>query len=256
LSLTSLPEPKNWHNRNVAAALGLLLFGASGVVGAVWTVGALARGDLLTAAITAGGTVFTLGACAGVLVTRFKRVALRGAADQEGTVLRPDPLGAAVTCVTFAAVVPSGVLYVIYVPQGVVDMPLSRGEQIFTPILIGFLVALAVGGLVAYARRGPGHLLLSPQGFEIRELVSTKRGSWIGVTDVTDDAPEVKARHPIVLVMKDGQPQVIQGASGYAPNGAALYWMVRHYWKHPENRDELTDGRALDRLRAEQFDPE
>ena len=32
--------------------------------------------------------------------------------------------------------------------------------------------------------------------------------------------------------------------------------MIRHYWKHPENRAELTDGRALERLRNEQFDPD
>jgi hypothetical protein len=251
-----LPEPRNWDDKNLTVVLGLLLFGASGVVAAAWTVGALGRGDFLTAAITAGGTVFTLGTCAALVVTRFKQVPLRGSADMDGTVLRPDPLGAALTCITFAAVVPSGVLYVIYVPKRVIDIPLSRGEQIFTPILIGFLVALAVGGLIAYARRGPGYLLLSPQGFEIRELVSTKRGSWSEVTDVTDNAPGVKARHPIVILTKDGQPQIIQGASGYAPNGAALYWMIRHYWKHPENRAELADGRALERLRNEQFEAE
>jgi hypothetical protein len=68
-----LPEPRNWDDKNLTVALGLLLFGASGVVGAVWTVGALTCGDFLTAAITAGGTVSTVGACAGVAVTRFKR---------------------------------------------------------------------------------------------------------------------------------------------------------------------------------------
>lgn len=251
-----LREPGNWRERDLTVALGLLLFGASGVVGAFWTIGAVRHGDFLTAVITAGGTVFAFGFCAIAGVGRFRRVALRGTVDANGTVLRPDPLGTWLICITFAAVVPSGVLYVIFVPQGVVDMPLSRGEQIFTPILIGFLVAIAAGGLVAYARRGPGHLLLSPQGFEIRELVSTKRGSWSDVTDVTDNAPQVRARHPIAILMKDGQPHIIQGASGYAPNGAALYWMIRHYWKHPENRAELTDGRALERLRDEQFAPE
>ena len=32
--------------------------------------------------------------------------------------------------------------------------------------------------------------------------------------------------------------------------------MIQPYWKHPENRAELTDGRALERLRKEQFDPD
>jgi hypothetical protein len=29
--------------------------------------------------------------------------------------------------------------------------------------------------------------------------------------------------------------------------------MVHFYWKHPENRNELTDGRALERLRNLDF---
>jgi hypothetical protein len=29
--------------------------------------------------------------------------------------------------------------------------------------------------------------------------------------------------------------------------------MVRHYWRHPDDRSELTDGRALERLRDEPF---
>jgi len=29
--------------------------------------------------------------------------------------------------------------------------------------------------------------------------------------------------------------------------------MVRFYWKHPESRDELTDGRVIERLRDEDF---
>jgi hypothetical protein len=47
-----------------------------------------------------------------------------------------------------------------------------------------------------------------------------------------------------------------RNAGGLVPNGAALYWMIRHYWLHPENRIELTDGRALERLRNEDFEPE
>jgi hypothetical protein len=170
-----LPEPRNWDDKNLTVALGLLLFGASGVVGAVWTVGALTRGDFLTAAITAGGTVSTVGACAGVAVTRFKRVPLRGSANQEGTVLSPRPAG-------------------------------HRAD-------------------VNHVRRSGAQ--------------------WRALCDLR--AP-VRRRHAATAI--------IQGASGYAPNGAALYWMIRHYSKHPENRAELTDGRALERLRNEQFDPE
>ena len=57
--------------------------------------------------------------------------------------------------------------------------------------------------------------------------------------------------------LKDAKPIVFANADRFASSfGAALYWMVRHYWKRPENRAELTDGRALERLHNEQFDSE
>ena len=82
--MNPLPEPRNWDDKNLTVALGLLLFGGSGVVGVVWTVGALARRDFLTAAITAGGTVFMLGICAGVVsmvVTEYEPDHARGVPD-------------------------------------------------------------------------------------------------------------------------------------------------------------------------------
>jgi hypothetical protein len=54
--------------------------------------------------------------------------------------------------------------------------------------------------------------------------------------------------------LRDGTEKTIDGAYLYVPNGAGLYWMVRHYWRHPEDRVELIDHRALERLRDGQFD--
>lgn len=42
-------------------------------------------------------------------------------------------------------------------------------------------------------------------------------------------------------------------ASLYAPNGAALFWMIRYYWLTPAARGELGNGVAVHRLRAGQF---
>lgn len=46
----------------------------------------------------------------------------------------------------------------------------------------------------------------------------------------------------------NGAPSVIAGASAYAPDGAALFWLIRYYWRHPEARGELTNGTAIERL--------
>jgi hypothetical protein len=255
--MTTLPRPERWRDRNILIAFGILLGLASAVAAAVWTVQRIQRAEYLTAAITLGGAIFAL--CFGLIGVRgqFMPAPLRGNSDSEGIVLLPDPIRVWLACIAFAAAVPSGFLYVIFVPQGVVDLPLSRGQQIFSPILIGMLVFFAASGLIAMARRrGTGHLRLTPYGFELVDIFFTQRGSWDDVCDITDEAEDKQARHPIVFVMKDAKPIVVKNASGYAPGGAALYWMVRHYWRHSNDRSELTDGRALDRLRAEQFDPE
>ena len=47
---------------------------------------------------------------------------------------------------------------------------------------------------------------------------------------------------------------MIDGADFYVPNGVGLYWAVRHYWRHPEDRVELGDGRALQRLSEGRLD--
>lgn len=39
----------------------------------------------------------------------------------------------------------------------------------------------------------------------------------------------------------------------YTPKGTALIELVRFYWRHPEQRTELADGRALERLEVLQL---
>lgn len=93
-------------------------------------------------------------------------------------------------------------------------------------------------------------------GFELANLVLTQQGTWDEVVDITDEYPGKQGRYLTVFVMNEGKPKVLTNTGGVAPSGAALYWMIRHYWKNPENRAELTDGRAIERLRTEQFVPE
>jgi len=185
---------------------------------------------------------------------RFVPAPIRASADSTGTILRPDRTLLALVFTALAAVIPSGILYCIYVPRGGVNISLSPGQRVFSPYLIGLLVLIAVWGLTSLAiRREAGHITLSPSGYEIISLgAKPVRGSWDNVVDITDSYK--KAHHPVVLVLRDGHPHVLKNASGFAPNGAAVYWMVRHYWHHPEDRVELTNGRALDRLRSEDFD--
>ncbi|WP_235624029.1 hypothetical protein [Mycolicibacterium goodii] len=252
--MTELPQPAQWRDRDFVAAAGIALFGASAAVAALWTFQRFERGDHLTAAITAGGTIFA--ACCALLAVRgrFMRTPLRAKVDRSGTKFLPDAVGVILVITLCVAAIPSGLLFVVFAPQHRVDLPISDGERVFEPILVGALVFFAAVGLIAIVRRrGTGHLLLTPDGFELVDVLFTQRGSWQDVEDVSDVAADKQVRHPIVLVMKDGKPIVVKNADGYAPNGAALYWLIRYYWRHPENRAELADGRAVKRLCDEEL---
>jgi hypothetical protein len=75
------------------------------------------------------------------------------------------------------------------------------------------------------------------------------RGDWNEVKDVAEDVPGQTAPTPsaVVFVMSDDSTLILPAGS-MTPEGSALREFVRFYWQHPEHREELTDGRALERL--------
>ncbi len=253
MSVSSIPTPSNWRNDGAILLFGGALFGASGIASAVILLRSIGAGDTITTLIALGSAVFCLCITACVARIRFATPPLRGSSGPSGTTLRPDRTLLVFMFTALGAAVPSGILYCIYAPRGEVGIQLSPGERIFSPILIGLLVLIALWGLTSLAARGEaGHFAIGPTGIEIVSLgAKPLRATWDDIIDIKDAYK--KARHPVVFVRRDGDPYVLKNASGFAPNGAVTYWMVRHYWQHPEDRVELTDGRALERLRVERF---
>jgi hypothetical protein len=249
-----LPKPRRWRNGTAVLVFAILLFGTTGIAALVIAVKAIAVGDLLTTAVVLGSAVFCM--CASLIGIRilFMKPTLRASFDGDGTTLRADLPSLVLGFVALGAAIPTGILYCIYVPQGRVDIPLSAGDRVFSPYLIALLVLIALWGFVSLAtRREAGHFTLSTDGYEIVTLgVRAVRGAWDAVVDI--GSVHKKTRRPIVFVLRDGRADVLRNASGFAPNGAAVYWMVRHYWLQPEDRSELTDGRALERLKAQRFE--
>jgi len=255
LSTLKLPKPENWPERSVRLALGGVLFGAGGFFSAAWAAIFGKRGDGLTAAVLAGFAIVALGFATAVILSQLGQVTVDATHDSIGTKLKVDRVITLLFTVALVAAVPSGVLFVIFVPRGTVGIPMSSGERIFTPYLIGIGVVFAVVGLIAMVTRGgPGYILLTPQGFEITGIFFTRKGLWEDVINITDESPDKRTPFTISIIMRNDPPRVIQGAYSYTPCGRGLYWILRHYWSHQENRQELIDGRALERLRNERFE--
>jgi hypothetical protein len=255
LSVLKLPEPANWQASRrhlVWVALGVLAFTSFGLY---WSVVATIRGHYLTPIALFGISVFPLVAVAALLLVSSGRTSLRAETDSDGTVLRPDRLFSTLMIVGFAFVVPSGLVFIFCAPTGRLDIPMSRGYQIFSPMVMALAVVAAVVGLVSVLRRGGiGYLKLTPEGIDIANIISTKYVDWDDVVDVKDNTDtKRRTRKAIVFCLQDGSEEIVDGADFYVPRGVGLYWMVRHYWRHPDDRAELTDDRALQRLRDERF---
>lgn len=250
------PSPPNWENKlSTLARFGLVVFVGGMVYFLVQTVASVAQGSW-PAAVTAGGlAVFTFGLF-GALSFTFLVSATRYAEwGPAGTTVRVNPAIAWSYGVALLGGVVGSSCYLLFVSRGLVNLPFAApgGGRVNRYLMITLLV-LSVTGLIALLRsREPGYLRVGIDGIEHADIFRTRSARWNDVVDVIDKADK-KVRNPIVFVVKDAKPIVVPNADRFASSGAPLYWMARHYWTHPEHRDELADGRALDRLRNGQFE--
>jgi hypothetical protein len=89
---------------------------------------------------------------------------------------------------------------------------------------------------------------MTGDGLELGNTVSTVEGSWDEVTEVADRPQKARQSSGTTYITNaDGVTRILP-SDWYTPGGHALRELVRFYWKHPEDREELADGRALQRL--------
>ncbi|ADT97328.1 hypothetical protein [Mycolicibacterium gilvum] len=174
----------------------------------------------------------------------------------EGTVLKPDArIDTAVRRMTGTGAALCWAALVVSVPYGNLYIPIfSTFPESFVIIPLACLGAAV--GLTwwrwGYRRRGISYVQLTPEGFRFPALVGTHHGRWDDVVGIGTEARDGHTRFwpPMVLTMRDESRCVLESPGIYTPEGTALIELVRHYWQHPQERVELTTGRAVDRLHA------
>ncbi|ORA35479.1 hypothetical protein BST20_17990 [Mycobacterium branderi] len=180
----------------------------------------------------------------------------RGTFDSAGTTIRPDRrIELLMITVTLTGIFGMGMFGALQL-TGKLDIPIRRDAY---PLLAASLGAGAVILLLwlgwVIKRGGNSYLRLTVDGFEFASGFRSPKGKWHKVVAVTDEVPDKpKVWSPLVMVMADGTFRTLEAAGTYTPGGRALREMVRFYWQHPDYRFELTDGRALERLRNEEFE--
>ncbi len=226
--------------------------GVPGLLGLVWGILSLSRGDYLTSVVALGFAILGLGILVPMVLAKIGRVTVRGEYSADGTLVRPDRRIDTISQVAAFAQVLAMSVYAIFTPLGRVDIPVPHGMR---PYFIFICGAGALWGLPSLwamlAHGGVSYLRLTPDGYEIWQGLTSRRGTWSEVRDVAAAAPGQPwpMRGTLFLLGSDGKPPTSLVIDTYTPGGHALREWVRFYWLHPDHRAELTDGRALERLR-------
>ncbi|WP_395307529.1 hypothetical protein V4U86_19195 [Mycobacterium sp. AMU20-3851] len=254
----NLPEPTNWAEAGkyalwagLVVSVGMAYFVVRGILAGL-------RGNYLTTVLIFGFITFPVLMTAALLLAAAGRTQARTSSNASGFTVWPDKRFTMLYLIGLVVIVPSALLLAVFIPRGAIDIPMTRGLQIFSPPL--FLAAAVVAGigLISWVRRGGvGYIRLSPAMVEIADVIKTRAVEWDDIVDIKDQSETKdgkKAGRSVVLCLRDGSEMGIGGLNLYVPRGVALYWLVRHYWRHPEDRVELVDSRVDERFRDGRFD--
>ena len=225
-----------------------------------WAIGAANQGSLPTAVVAvAAAAWWTLP----IWTRKAKRRAFaRGTYSADGTVIRPDRhlenlcwLVVAGGAAVWGAFGVLAAQHLLVIPGPIGDS--EFGHSITSPLLfcaMALVLAAYTGRMIQL--RGMSWLRLTHDGFKFAEVFWSHSGSWDEVVSVSDQAPGTSgATSPLAIKMRTGKPAIMRDSAVYAgPDGDALFELVHYYWTHPKSRIELTDGLALERLRARTAD--
>ncbi|MUL81817.1 MULTISPECIES: hypothetical protein [unclassified Mycolicibacterium] len=237
---------------NFSRRLGITLNVILAVVCGIWVYIAIRHLAFITAVIALGLLLTWLFVAA--MVAASKNAVVQAAFDESGMLLRPDTGIEMSQRRILAALALSGVSMFIAWVTGWLYLPLPDGVSQVFPIAFGGTGLVAGWFWFVFKRQGgSSYLLLTPEGFEFPNLGSLNSGEWDDIAAVTDKLPtEERFWTPMVITMKDGSILAMDSPGSYTPKGIALIELMQFYWRHPEQRNEFTDGRALDRLHAMQ----
>ncbi|AMO59930.1 hypothetical protein MPHLCCUG_01101 [Mycolicibacterium phlei] len=218
-------------------------------------VRAAVHGNYLTTILVVGLTVapILVGVILAISATGGTRT--RTTSDPTGFTVWPDRRYGPLYLTGLAITGPCALLLAFLVPRGLIDLPMTRGMQLIKmPVLLWAVAAVALGGLmVAAQRRVVGYLKFTPAMVEVANALKTRVLEWDDIIDIKDHPEKKRTGRSAVLCLRDGTEEIIGALTIYVPTGVPLYWMIRHYWKHPEDRMELVDSRAAERLQDGRF---
>lgn len=233
----------------LARRLGIAVTLAFIAMLAIWAFNAAKHSSFVTVAVALGLALTSLYSI--TMMTQSKTVEFQASFDSTGTQLRADKrIENNLRRFIVAGGLSTWLMFLTWL-FGVLYLPFDVGQHVF-PLCAGAAAAVLTWCWIKLRRQGSlSYLTLTPQGFEFSTLREPKTGKWDEVENIADKLPdEERFWNPMVVTLAGGETLLMEAPGTYTPKGTALVGLVRFYWQHPELRDELTDGRAVKRLRA------
>lgn len=230
---------------------------AGGVFTAVWAAIWIDRGSYLTSALCAGTSLLFFSLLFHLAYPMSGAAHPRVEYGPEGTKIRPQRYADLIFGIGTLAGVLVAASFLVFAQLDMVDFIPSGTNRLIMPAGCIFYVIYGAPVLYrSYKYQDGKHLRLDPHGFEVwdSQWNSFARGKWGDVEQILDHPlkGKVSFTEVIVFVLPKGRSAKL-GSDTITANSHALREWVRFYWQHPECRDELTDGRALQRLDDEKF---
>ncbi len=234
----------------------MILIGGGGFT-AVWAIIWITRGSYSTAALCFGASLL-LFSLLFHLTYPLSGVARPSAEyGPDGTKIRPQGYADLTFTIGLLAGVLSAAAFLMSSRFDTIDyIPSNVGGVILPAGCIAYVIYGAPALYRIFKYRDGKHLRLGPNGFEVwdSQWNSFARGDWEDIEQILDQPLKGKATFTelIVFVVSDGHSAKL-GTGTITANSDALREWTRFYWRHPEHRAELIDGRSLRRLGDEKF---
>ncbi|GAB2657513.1 hypothetical protein ABI214_07085 [Prescottella soli] len=150
------------------------------------------------------------------------------------------------------------------------EFPMTAGQGRFFPYVIGAMGAYLIVYLccVFTGQIRSSRVICTPFEVIVRSTTETQSVEWDRIDKLEPFSMSGGPRHSMIsMVTVDGSkpqsdrhyrgpfasalkspPTITVKADQFAVGAVPLYWFLRYYLEHPEDRPELADGRAVDRL--------
>lgn len=229
----------------------LLFLGGWGFFALFWAFVKVLDGQYLAFVALVGLAAFCFGIAIQSMRVQSRKVFPEGRFDADGSTILPDRWFNISLLAGTSGLVLAMAVIAVFVPMRKLDLPMSgppTSWMVITAAAAGTLygLPLVINNL---RHRTTKYLRMTPDGVEIYEGRSPVTAQWDQIRSIGGgDALRDPSQATKLVVMMDGGKTATLSGGAFTPEGTALRDLVRFYWQHPENRGELTNGAALQRL--------